>query len=507
MILPNGAENMKKLMTRLAAACLALCLLAGCGGGQAERQSGDGVTMVPVALEGGSGKARVESPAEVRGENGSYTAVIRWSSSNYDFMVVDGETYEPVSVEDGSVFEIPIPRPPCAVEVQADTVAMSQPHLIDYTLTFGGEETAQAAPESGETAEKPAAEPLSGLTLTGRMALDYAAQFTVDYYEGGLALVTVPADGSRFLLTPAEGAVPPELPEDVRVLRTPVENIYLVASAAMDLFAACGGISSVRFTGLKEEDWSVEAAREAMAAGDILYAGKYSAPDYERICAEDCGLAVENAMIYHAPEVKEQLEAFGIPVLVDHASYETTPQGRMEWIKLYGLLTGHLPEAEAAFAEQLGKFAALEGQEPLEKTVAFFYINTSGAAVVRRSDDYIPALIELAGGSYAFPDLSSREGSHTSTAAIQLEEFYARVRDVDYLIYSSDIGGALGDLGDLTAKCELLEKCEAVRQGHVFCTTENLYQSTMEMGDFVTDLHRMLTEEDPDMTYLYRVEG
>ena len=496
---------MKRFVIRLAALCLVLCLLAGCGAPAAQEQNTDGVFQLPVTLEGGSGKAKVDSPAEVRAEDGAYTAVIRWSSANYDYMIVDGETYYPLPGEEVSVFEIPIPAPPCAVPVQADTTAMSQPHLIDYTLTFGEDEPAA---ETAETAAAPASapEPLPGLVKTGSMALDYAKEFTVDHYEGGCSLITIPGDGSRFLLVP-EGAVAPEgLPSDVRVLRAPVENIYLVASAAADLFAACEGLSSVRFIGQKGEDCAVPGIREAVEAGDILYAGKYSAPDYERICAEGCGLAVENTMIYHTPEVREQLEAFGVPVLVEHSSYEATPQGRMEWIKLYGLITGHEAEAEAAYEAQMEKFAALEGLEPTGKSVAYFYISSTGMAVVRRSGDYIPALIALAGGEYAFPDLGAKEGSHTATASIQLEEFYAAVRDVDYLIYSSDIGGALESVDDLLAKCALLENCRAVREGHVFCTTGNLYQSAMEMGDFVTDLRRMLTEEDPEMTFLYKVE-
>ena len=494
---------MKRISIRLAALFLVLCLLAGCGAAAGQQPNTDGVYWVPVLLEGGSGRARVESPAEVRAENGVYTAVIRWSSSNYDYMVVDGITYIPVSTEGGSLFEIPIPGLECVLPVQADTVAMSQPHLIDYTLTFGGEsepaETAAAASPSEQ-------EPLTGLTRTGRMDLEYAEQFTVEQYEGGYSLVSIPADGSRFLLVPEDAAVPEGLPEDVWILQAPVDNIYVAASAAMDLFAAADALSSIRFACQKQEGWSSEAVRAAMESGDILYAGKYSAPDYERICAGGCELAVENTMIYHSPEVKEQLEGFGIPVLVDHASYETTPQGRMEWIRLYGLLTGHEAEAEAAYQEQIGKFRALEGLAPTGKTVAYFYINSSGAAVVRRSEDYIPALIRLAGGDYAFPELTAKDGSHSSSVAIQMEEFYAAVKDVDYLVYSSDITGALQSADELLGKCPLLANCRAFTLGQVFCTTENLYQSTMAMGDFVTDLHRMLTEDEPDMTYLYRLE-
>ena len=75
-----------------------------------------------------------------------------------------------------------------------------------------------------------------------------------------------------------------------------------------------------------------------MEQGDIIYAGKYNAPDYELILSGGCDFVIENMMIMHTPEVKEKLENFGIPVMVDRASYEEHPLGRCEWVKLYGVL-------------------------------------------------------------------------------------------------------------------------------------------------------------------------
>lgn len=96
----------------------------------------DGDYTVEVALEGGSGKATVESPAEMKISDGKAVATITWSSPNYDYMIVDGEKYEMVNTEGNSVFEIPVAAFDTALEVKADTVAMSEPHEIDYTLQF-----------------------------------------------------------------------------------------------------------------------------------------------------------------------------------------------------------------------------------------------------------------------------------------------------------------------------------------------------------------------------------
>lgn len=97
----------------------------------------DGNYAVDVVLEGGSGKAGVESPTLLIAENGEYTAQITWSSSNYDYMIVDGRTYYNQSTDGGnSVFCIPVLAFDEDMPVIADTLAMGEPHEISYTLHF-----------------------------------------------------------------------------------------------------------------------------------------------------------------------------------------------------------------------------------------------------------------------------------------------------------------------------------------------------------------------------------
>ena len=96
----------------------------------------DGTYTCDVTLEGGSGRATVESPAALTVADGKMTAAIVWSSPNYDYMLVDGEKYLPTNTEGNSTFEIPVAALDTALDVTADTVAMSTPHEIEYTLTF-----------------------------------------------------------------------------------------------------------------------------------------------------------------------------------------------------------------------------------------------------------------------------------------------------------------------------------------------------------------------------------
>ena len=96
----------------------------------------DGTYETDVTLTGGSGRASVESPAKVEIKDKEATATIIWSSPNYDYMIVDGEKYEPVNKDGNSTFEIPVTVFDAEMEVTADTVAMSTPHEIEYTLNF-----------------------------------------------------------------------------------------------------------------------------------------------------------------------------------------------------------------------------------------------------------------------------------------------------------------------------------------------------------------------------------
>ncbi len=611
----------------------------------AELSLEDGAYLVDVTLSGGSGKASVESPAAVVIEDGQIIASITFGSPYYDYMLVDGERYEPVNTEGNSTFEIPVSTFDCEIAVTADTTAMSTPHEIDYTLYFdsttiraadevetsgaedaadaaseveeasGAEDAADAASDPDNAAESagadietsdaggdsvlmegetdtgdtetadtgtadsetlnpsentdianeaietedtdadrnyPSGEDWCGLTWERSLELLYAEQFTVDYYEGGYTRIVI-ADEDVFLLlpeatsgdasagnaedatadtaedaaadtsgdvsagtagnssaasdTPDTEAVLENLPEDVVVLQQPIENIYLVATSAMDFFVSLDALDSIRLSGTNADGWYIEEAQAAMEAGDILYAGKYSAPDYELILSENCGLAIESTMIYHNPEVQEKLEAFGIPVLVERSSYESHPMGRTEWIKLYAVLFGLEDEAEELFDKQVAGVQAVETEESLGKTVAFFYITSAGTANVRKSNDYVAKMIELAGGAYVFEDLGE-DDSATSTINMTMEEFYAGACDADYIIYNSTIDGELYTMDELLGKSALLADFTAVQNGNVWCTGKNLFQETTSLGDLIVEIHMILADEDVDdgeLEFLHRI--
>ena len=374
--------------------------------------------------------------------------------------------------------------------------------------TFSARRMARAAPQPPQTDEAPAAPAQTvswdALSFDRTLPLQYANQFSVSYAGEDYTRVTI-GDDQTFLLVAENADVPSGVPDDVTVLQQPLSHIYLVASAAMDYFSHLDAVDRIALSGQKESDWYIEAAKTAMQAGSMVYAGKYSAPDYETILENGCDLAIENTMIYHTPEVVEQLESVGVPVLIERSSYESDPLGRMEWLKLYGALVGKEDAACAAYDTLLQDLQPVLAQEPAGKTVAFFYITTSGAVNVRKSGDYIAKAIRMAGGDYVSFDESGEENA-LSTMTIQMESFYDAAADADVLIYNSTIDGELDSLDALLAKSPLLADFRAVQTGNVWCITKNFYQESLALGDLILDVHAVLNDKDAgDLRFLRKL--
>ncbi len=167
--------------------------------------------------------------------------------------------------------------------------------------------------------------------------------------RAGTALVTIGEE--RYLVVPEDAPLPTGLEQDLTILQQPIENIYLVSTSVMDPIISIGALDSIALSGTQADGWYLKQAREAMENGRIAYAGRYSTPDYETILNADCGLAIENTMIYHTPEVKEQLERFGIPVLVERSSYEKRSAGADGMGQALRFAARQKEQAEQQFAE------------------------------------------------------------------------------------------------------------------------------------------------------------
>jgi len=517
---------------------------------------------VPVVTKGGSGRARVISPAILFEKDGKTFARIVWSSKNYDYIISGGKKYLNENPDGNSTFTFPVSsiknariaknggiEKPFSLKIKADTLAMGAPHEIDYELFFG-EEKLSISPENFEFAkignfeskdskpksskskdsEKTESKKSSDSEIVlqadsedsknvfqpgfqtsflsfekcGSLNLSYAKEFSVDFYKCGnsgeiYCLVKI-KNGGNFLLAPENA--PEEignlknLPENTFVLKKPLNKVYLVSTSAMDFVAKLGAVENLRFSGTKESGWFIPEAKDAMKSKKILYAGKYSAPDYELLLSRGCNLALENTMIFHNPEVKEKLEELGIPVVVERSVYEKNPLARLEWIKFYGILFERFEESEKYFEGEIEKISqAIKQTEPKDKTgknVAFFFVSSNGSVNVRSGGDYISKMIEMSGGKYV-PSLGRQAfESARSTVNMQFESFYAAASNADILIYDRSIDKNLKTISQLKKKNPLFSDFKALKSGEVYCTKDDFFQKTTGTADFIADLEKII---------------
>ena len=353
---------------------------------------------------------------------------------------------------------------------------------------------------SGTPAENKDPTVIAGYSEPEKVSNAYADCFTIYEYDNGDAMITT-NDGSAYLIT---DSAPDGLSENITVIPHSPDLIYMAASAVMCFYDAMDRLSDIRFSAVKQGDWYIENARAAMESGGILYAGKYSEPDYELLLAQGCRLSVQSTMSEHVPKVKEKLEELGIPVFVDRSSYETHPLGRCEWVKVYARIAGCPELGEKLFNEQKAHFDELADVQSCGRTAVFFYVTSSGRIVTRKSGDYITKMIEMAGGENVFSFLG--EDNAASSVTLEPEQFCLHAKDADIIIYNCNISGEIYSIDELVAKEPLLADFRAVQNGDVWCTGRSVYQDIMRTGDILTDLHTVFSDTGEETTYLYKID-
>ena len=465
-----------------------------------------------------------------------------------------------------------------ADDTQSGTDASQQVKGRESATNVSVEMSTKTAGASGTVGESSvhwsAAPEIDGLRFISSEKNDVAEYFRLSVYEdasGAKYQLLETAGGlHRYLIVPADAQVSNRKSDhftaraseansankekkgdalELTVLQQPLTTTYVAASAVMAPLCDLGAVSQIRFSGLREEGWYVDEARTAMKAGSMLFAGRYSEPDYETLLREGCDLALESTMIYRSPEVIEKLNALGIPVYIDYSSYEPHVLGRLEWIRVYGALFGHEKKAQQWYASERDRIRAIQKDAEtssgeasqsgksteksetktsrnskneassigtssgragtdtaadLRPTVVYFYVNSSGQIQVRQPHDYIPELLELAGARYLAPDMSGLSGSRKSNVTVSLEDFYSSCRDADYLIYSATLDRPLSSIRELLGKNALFADFKAVKEGHVYTTDKDFYQLSDRMADFAEDVRRMLQGQG-DMHFLKKV--
>ncbi len=365
--------------------------------------------------------------------------------------------------------------------------------------TTASETTAEAV----TTTEAVAEEDYDGkLVYDHSMELKYAKCFSVDYYKGGYKVVKL-VDDTTMLIVPEGMSIPKDKPENAIVLQQPVNNILVSSTPVTSLINAVGALDSISLTTYNADSWYIDTVKQAILDGKLTYIGDYKEPDYELITAAGTKFAFFSTML--TDDVRDQLHNIGVEVALDQSAQEDHPLARVEWAKLYGAIFNREEAAEEVFNVQDQYVEELSKLEDTGKSVVMFYITSKGVLYARNADDYMAKMIDLAGGQYALSDVGVGE---TGTAKMELEAFYDKAKDADYIIYIWSMGGKPETLEAFAERASILADMKAYKEGNVWCTTPDYFQIQNTIGSMINDIHLMLEADDSTdkLTYLFRLK-
>lgn len=334
------------------------------------------------------------------------------------------------------------------------------------------------------------------------MELEYAKCFSVDYYKGGYKIAKL-VDNTTMLIVPEGMSVPADAPKDAIILQQPVSNLLVSSTPVTSLINAIGALDAISLTTYDVDSWYIDEVKDALNAGKLTYIGEHREPDYEKITASGATVAFWSTML--TDEVKAQVEQLGLSIVLDQPAEEDHPLARVEWAKLYGAIFNLEDKAEEVYNTQAGYVNEIAKLEDSGKSVAIFYITSKGKLYARNADDYMAKMVDLAGGAYALPDVGVGE---VGTINMEMEAFYDKAKDADYIIYVWNLGGKPETLADFLARSEVLAEMKAVKAGNVWCTTPDFFQIQDTIGSMINDILLMF-EADASvdaLTYLRRLK-
>ena len=359
------------------------------------------------------------------------------------------------------------------------------------------------AGSDGENTQTEPTENYDGkLVLDHSMELKYAKCFSVDYYKGGYKIAKL-VDDTVMLIVPENMSIPKDAPKDAIVLQQPVTNILVSSTPVTSLINAIGALDAISLTTYDVDSWYIDEVKEALTSKKMTYIGDYKTPDYEKITAQGTTFAFFSTML--TDDVKTQLTTLGVDIVLDQSAQEDHPLARVEWAKLYGAIFNKEENAERVFNTQDQYVEELSKIEKTGKTVAMFYITSKGVLYARNADDYMTKMLTIAGGEYALSDVGVGK---TGTAKMELEAFYDKAKDADYIIYIWSLGGKPETLAAFKERATILPEMKAVKNGNVWCTTPDYFQIQNTIGSMINDIHLMLTADASTerLTYLFKLK-
>ena len=331
------------------------------------------------------------------------------------------------------------------------------------------------------------------------LELKYAKSFSVDYYKGGYKTIT-DWTGRKTLLVP-EGKEVPQVKENVNVVKLPIKSLGAFSSTIVTELRPLNLMDKVSLVTSAQDKWFIPEISQMMEEGKIKFVGKNSAPDYELIQSVDPDLILITSGTSHGGnDTIAKFDELGVKWLANGSQRETDPRGRLEWVKLSGVLFDKEKEAEDYFDAELEKIEEIENKAkniPTErKTVATTFLS-GDLFYVRNKGDYLVKMFEIAGGEYIFKDLNPDMDGNTKMTA---EELYKGIENAEIFFYDNLNGPTIQSIADLKASAEYLGDIKAVKEGNVWGFKPHYYQSGDHAADIISDLYTILTTPNGEIT-------
>ncbi len=325
--------------------------------------------------------------------------------------------------------------------------------------------------------------------------VDLAKKFQIQYLSEKVKLVT-DSLGKKFLLVP-DGVEVPEGFDGAAVIRTPIKKALVACTTNMGFILGLnsGNISSVAAVTTEMENWTTKEVVDAMKSGAVKYIAKnFGTPMNveEIITIKPDVVFVDGSDFDSDVKLAEQLAAFGIPVVTVQEYLEKNPVGLIEWYKFFGAFYNMDKEADAKFealrdarAALLKKTAAMKEEDKISVAAGMVYFGTvysSGA------DSAFASLSSKLGAKYVFAGMAGESIQPT------LEEFVAKAKDADVLVYTS-LPQYLGGVAGLVEALPQVKEFKAYKNNRIYIFDMGYYQNRANEVEYVEDLLYILHPE------------
>ncbi len=310
--------------------------------------------------------------------------------------------------------------------------------------------------------------------------LKYTNAFSISYLKGGVKKV-IDGDKRTLILVPEGKEVLEEYKNEI-IIKTPLNNVLLGSTTQGCHLRALDEIGSIKGVTTEESQWYIEEVKKAMQSGNIEYVGQSSAPDYEKITISKPSLAITYSGSYGLQDMMKKLDELKIDYAVCNEYLEQDPLGRMEWIKFIGAFYDKEEDAEKYFDATVAKLDEMKSKiSSAQKTKVSWGMVSNGTVYVPAADSYVAKMIEMAGGEYVFKDANVGGGT------VSLEDFYAKSKDADVLIYSS-LSQYAPTLKSVVEQAPILGDTSPVKNKNVWCFHPDYYQALDKTDELIVDL-------------------